>query len=80
LWQICVSVKKENLELLILSGKVHTSVEYYYTVTGAGKAGANGLNSLVANIATTLTASGWYRMRSNQSVIKSHQTLVDMLV
>lgn len=41
--------------LKVMSGdKIHASVEYYYTNPNSNNSGANGINSLITNIATNL--------------------------
>jgi hypothetical protein len=38
--------------------RIHTQVDYFYTVANANNTGASGINSLVANIAAAIGASG----------------------
>lgn len=45
--------------LKVMAGdRIHTQVDYYYISSNANNTGANGLNSLLANLATSLFASG----------------------
>jgi RHS repeat-associated protein len=45
--------------LKVMAGdKIHTSVDYFYNIVNSNNSLANGLNSLVANFASSLTASG----------------------
>jgi RHS repeat-associated protein len=44
--------------LKVMSGdRIHTSVDYYYTVANANNTGAGGINSLIANFTSALTAN-----------------------
>ncbi len=44
--------------LKVMAGdRIHTAVDYFYTATNASNGSANGLASLVANIATAITGS-----------------------
>jgi RHS repeat-associated protein len=45
--------------LKVMNGdRIHTTLEYYYTVINANNSGTNGLTTLATNIASTLTGSG----------------------
>ena len=45
--------------LKVMSGdRIHTSIEYYYTAPNADNSSANGLASLIASLAGTLSAGG----------------------
>ncbi len=45
--------------LKVMSGdRIHAQVNYFYTAANTNNAGANGISSLLANLATSLAASG----------------------
>jgi RHS repeat-associated protein len=45
--------------LKVMAGdRIHASIEYFYTVANANNTGASGITSLLANLATSMVASG----------------------
>jgi RHS repeat-associated protein len=68
--------------LKVMAGdRIHTSVDYYYTVSNANNTGADGIGSLTANIASILGASGqvYQALKNSASTISSDLSGVSAL-
>jgi RHS repeat-associated protein len=52
------SIGAAKLLKVMAGDRIHTQVDYFYTTTNANNSGADGIGSLLANLATSMAASG----------------------